>query len=108
MLNENVIFELDNLANLERIFLIEALLLWIYHYRKSEQKSSAFKHAIILEESHHILSGKKEAALGEETIIETMIRMIREYGESIIVIDQEPSELSKSILANTNCKISFN
>jgi hypothetical protein len=108
LLNENVIFELDNLANLERIFLIEALLLWIYHYRKSEEKHSAFKHAIILEEAHHILSGKKEAALGEETIIETMIRMIREYGESIIVIDQEPSKLSKSILANTNCKISFN
>jgi hypothetical protein len=108
LLIENVIFELDNLANLERIFLIEALLLWIYHYRKSEEKQSDFKHAIILEEAHHILSGKKEAVLGEETIIETMIRMIREYGESIIVIDQEPSKLSKSILANTNCKISFN
>ena len=34
--------------------------------------------------------------------------MIREFGESIIVIDQEPSKLSKSIIANTNCKITFN
>ena len=34
--------------------------------------------------------------------------MIREFGESIIIIDQEPGKLSNSILANTLCKISFN
>lgn len=34
--------------------------------------------------------------------------MIREYGQSLIVIDQEPGKLSKSIIANTNCKICFN
>jgi len=33
--------------------------------------------------------------------------MIREFGESVIVIDQEPSKVSNSILANTNCKICF-
>ena len=34
--------------------------------------------------------------------------MIREFGESVIVVDQEPSKISNSILANTNCKICFN
>jgi len=108
LLNQNVIFELDNLATIEKIFFVESLLLWIYHYRKNQSKREAFKHAIIIEEAHHILSGKKEYEFGEETIIETIVRMIREFGESVIVIDQEPSKISNSIHANTNCKICFN
>ncbi|MEZ5359839.1 MAG: DUF87 domain-containing protein [Candidatus Zixiibacteriota bacterium] len=108
LLNKNVILEMDNLATIEKIFLIESLLLWIYHYRKNESKREVFKHAIIIEEAHHILSGQKELALGEETIMESVIRIIREFGESVIAIDQEPSKISNSILANTNCKICFN
>ena len=107
LLNKSVIIELDNLSTTEKIFFIESLLLWIYEYRKLESTREKFKHAIIIEEAHHILSGMKETQAGEETIVETIIRMIREFGESIIVIDQEPSKLSKSILANTNCKICF-
>ena len=108
LLNQNIIFEMDNLATIEKIFFIESLLLWIYHFRKNESKRETFKHSIIIEEAHHVLSGKKEYELGEEPIIETLIRMIREFGESVIVIDQEPSKISNSVLANTNCKICFN
>ncbi|MBN1156929.1 ATP-binding protein, partial [Candidatus Woesearchaeota archaeon] len=42
-----------------------------------------------------------------ETIMETTLRMIRKFGEGVIVIDQEPSKLSESIKANTNTKITF-
>ena len=108
LLNQNIIFEMDNLATIEKVFFIESLLLWIYHYRKSQSTREKFNHAIIIEEAHHVLSGFKEIKSGEETIIETIIRMIREYGESVIVVDQEPSKISNSILANTNCKICFN
>jgi hypothetical protein len=108
ILNQNVIIEMDNLATIEKIFLVESLMLWIYHYRKNQPKREIFKHAIIVEEAHHVLSGKKEQALGEETIMESVIRIIREFGECVIAIDQEPSKISNSILANTNCKICFN
>jgi hypothetical protein len=108
LLNEQVILELDNLATIEKIFFVESLLLWIYHFRKGEANRETFKHTIVLEEAHHILSGRKEILEGEETIIETVIRMIREFGVSVIAVDQEPSKLSNSILANTNCKICFN
>ena len=108
LLEQNVVIEMDNLATIEKIFFVEALLLWIYEFRKQEGKREKFKHAIIIEEAHHVLSNKKEYDSGEETIIETIIRMIREFGESVIVIDQEPSKVSNSIKANTNCKICFN
>jgi DNA helicase HerA-like ATPase len=108
LLNKNVILELDKLSDHDKIFLIEILLTWINEYRKNQGIDERFKHAIVIEEAHHVLSGRKERAVGEETIIETVIRMIREYGESVIVIDQEPSKLSDSIKANTYCKITFN
>ena len=107
LLSQNVVIEMDNLANVEKIFFIEALLLWIYEFRKQEGKREQFKHAILIEEAHHVLSKGKEQKTGNETIMESVIRMIREFGESVIVVDQEPQKLSDSIMANTNCKISF-
>ncbi len=107
LLNQQVVIELDNLATIEKIFVTEALLLWIYHYRKSQSSRNDFKHAIVIEEAHHIASGHKEQIMGEETVVESTIRMIREFGESIIAIDQEPGKLSDSLLANTNTKICF-
>ena len=100
--------ELDALSDSDKVFFSEALLLWIYEYRKNEGKREKFKHAIVIEEGHHILSSEKEKHEGQETIMETCLRQIREFGEAVIVLDQEPSKLSESIKANTYCKITFN
>ena len=107
LLKKDVILELDALSSDDKKFLTEALLLWIYEFRKSQGESEELKHAIVIEEAHNILSKKKESTLGGETIMETTLRMIRKFGEAVIVIDQEPSKLSESIKANTNTKISF-
>ena len=108
LLNRNVVLELDALSDVDKKFFSEILLLWIYEYRKNEAKREKFKHAIIIEEGHHILSAWKERHEGQETIMETCLRQIREFGEAVVVIDQEPSKLSDSIKANTYCKIAFN
>ena len=108
ILKKNVVIELDALADDDKVFLTEALILWIYEMRKNEGKREHFKHALIIEEGHHILGEKKEQQEGAETIMETALRQIREFGEAVIVIDQEPSKLSDSIKANTYTKITFN
>lgn len=107
-LSSNVILELDALSDVDKVFLIEALILWLYEFRKTEGKREIFKHALIIEEGHHVLSEMKERAEGAETIMETCLRQIREFGEAVIVIDQEPTKLSNSIKANTYTKITFN
>ena len=107
LLDQQIIFEMDNLSTVEKIFFVEALLLWIYQHKKNQGRNENHNLTIIIEEAHHILSGKKEFEEGEETIVESLIRMIREFGVGIIAIDQEPSKLSQSILANTNTKINF-
>lgn len=108
LLSSAVVLELDALSDSDKVFLTEAIILWIYECLKTRGKRESFEHALLIEEGHHILSHKKENVEGAETIMETSLRQIREFGESVIVIDQEPSKLSNSIKANTYTKITFN
>ena len=108
LLNSGVILELDTLSDSDKVFFAEGMILWLYEFRKNEGKREEFKHALVIEEGHHILSSKKEHVEGVETIMETSLRQIREFGEAVIVIDQEPTKLSNSIKANTYSKIIFN
>jgi len=108
LLKRNVILELDALTNSDKTFLIEALLLWLHHYRLVEGKREDFKHALIIEEAHHVLLRRKQEAMGEETITDIILREIRELGESVILIDQHPSLISKPALGNTYTTIAMN
>lgn len=108
ILDKRVVLELDALTNADKTFLIEALLLWIHHYRMGQDQRETFKHAIIIEEAHHILLRKKQEATGEETVTDVLLREIRELGESIICLDQHPSLISKPALGNTYTTFAMN
>lgn len=108
LLDKQVILELDALTNADKTFLIESLLLWVHHYRMGQETREEFKHAIIIEEAHHILLRKKQEATGEETVTDVILREIRELGEAVICIDQHPSLISKPALGNTYTTFAFN
>ncbi|MGB7295228.1 MAG: DUF87 domain-containing protein [Candidatus Aminicenantales bacterium] len=107
LLKENVVLELDALTNSDKTFFIEALLLWIHHFRLSEGSREIFKHALFIEEAHHILLRKKQEMTGTEAITDIILREIRELGEAIILIDQHPSLISMPALGNTYTTICF-
>jgi vacuolar-type H+-ATPase subunit F/Vma7 len=104
----NVILELDALTDSEKIFLTETLLLWLHHFRMANGKRELFRHACIIEEAHHMLSRRLQEVTGTETITDIIMREIREFGESIIVIDQDPSLLSIPALGNTYTTVCMN
>jgi len=108
LLDRRVVLELDALTNADKTFLIESLLLWIHHYRLAQPKREAFKHAIVIEEAHHILLRKKQEVTGEEAVTDILLREIRELGEAVIVLDQHPSLISKLALGNTYTTFAFN
>jgi hypothetical protein len=108
LLEKNVILELDALTNSDKTFLIESLLLWIHHYRMAQGERETFKHAILIEEAHHILLRKKQEIMGEEAITDIILREVRELGEAIVLLDQHPSLISKPALGNTYTTISMN
>ncbi len=103
LLDKNVCLELNSLAHNEKIFLIETLMVWIHHCRMVEPDRETFKHCIIVEEAHNILSNT-----GKETVIDLLLREIRELGESIVLVDQHPSQISVPALGNTYCTIALN
>lgn len=108
LLTKNVIMELDALTSSDKIFFIETLLLWIHHYRMAEPDREIFKHAILVEEAHHILLKEKQELKGGETIVDIILREIRELGEAIYLIDQVPSQMSNIALANSYTTIAMN
>ncbi len=108
LLKKNVIFELDALTNTDKVFFIESLLLWIHHYRMQQRDRETFKHAIIIEEAHHMLLKRKLDMEGKESIIDIILREIREFGEAIVIIDQHPSLISPTALGNTYTTITMN
>jgi hypothetical protein len=108
ILSKTVILELDALTQQDKIFFVEALLLWIHHRRMVEQERETFKHAILIEEAHHIFSGERRSLIGGQSVMEITFREIREFGESLIILDQHPSQISLPALGNTYCTICMN
>ncbi|MFC1601666.1 hypothetical protein ACFL34_04890, partial [Candidatus Sumerlaeota bacterium] len=67
-----------------------------------------FKHAIVIEESHHVLSGERRSLLGGQSVMEITFREIREFGESLIILDQHPSQIALPALGNAYATICLN
>jgi hypothetical protein len=108
LLTRPVILELDALTQSDKVFVVQALLLWIHHLRMVEPTRETFKHAIVIEEAHHILSGERQSLVGGQNVMEITFREIREFGEAMIILDQHPSQISMPALGNTYCTICFN
>lgn len=103
LLDLNVCLELNALGNSEKIFFIETLMVWIHHFRMLEGERETFKHCLIIEEAHNILS-----ASTKETVVDILLREIRELGESILLLDQHPSQMSVPAIGNTYATIALN
>jgi len=106
LMQQYAILELDGLSNADKTLITEALLLWLHHWRMTQPDRETFKHAIIIEEAHHIL--RKQTGGGAEAITETILREIRELGEAIILVDQHPSMIAIPALGNTYATITMN
>jgi DNA-binding MarR family transcriptional regulator len=104
-LNDSIVVELDSLTESEKIFFTEAFLLYLYHIRLSEPNRETFKHCTIIEEAHNCLLKEKTRITGKESIIEVILRQIRELGEGLVIIDQTPSQITPTALANIHTHI---
>jgi len=104
LVKQQTIFELNNVgSSKDKSFFIRSLLLRIYYHFEKQGPSNALQLFIVLEEAHNILLKKG----GHETIIELMLRQIREFGVGICIVDQHPSLISLPALA-TYCTVAFN
>jgi hypothetical protein len=87
----------------DKAFLMEIFLLQLYYSFSQEPPAKGTKFCIIIEEAHNVLLSHLK---GYETVIEMVLRQVREYGVSICLIDQHPSLMSLPALG-TFCTICF-
>lgn len=108
LFNRQVIFELNSLSNIEKKFFCEYLLTYTFKLKKAgEIKSNGeFKNAILVDEAHNIFL-KKDTNFMSESVTDMVYREMREYGTSLICLDQHISKLSDTVVGNSACHIAF-
>ena len=108
ILEKSVILELDALTQSDKVFFVQTSLLYLHHKRMTEKKRKYFKHAVIIEEAHHVLSDERRSLVGGQSVMEILFREIREFGESLVLLDQHPSKISLYAWGNIYCTICMN
>lgn len=100
LLEHNVVLEMDGLpSSSDRTMFSEALTLYLYRYRLDQGPRHQLTNMIILEEAHNLLLAKPAGV--KESVLESSIRMIRQYGLGYVFVDQSASLLSKVAFANS-------
>lgn len=116
LLQKPTVIELNAINNKEQKSLIMALLLiLICVYTKNNVAGDGrLKNVMLIDEAHVLLArnnvkGEDDADSQGSTIeaLEDLIAEIRSYGTCIIIADQSPTKVGRSIIANTNIKIIF-
>lgn len=110
--NHNCVIELEEIQDEEvRSFIIGLLLANLREYCMLRDTSHlAVQHCTVIEEAHTLFkkvdaSSSTSQAKGVRVFSE-MLKTLRAKGESFIIVDQVPTELTEDVIKNTNLKIS--
>jgi len=106
LLDYNAVLEMDGLSSSsDRVMFSEALTLYLYRYRLAQGPQEKLTNMIVLEEAHNLLL--KKASDSAESVLETSIRMVRQYGLGYVFVDQSASLLSRVAFANSYATIAL-
>jgi hypothetical protein len=108
LLDKKVVMELNSLGSIEKTFFCEFVLTYIFKLKKAKQNLTGgnFDHAIIVDEAHNIFL-KKPTSFTNESTTDMIYREMREYGTSLICLDQHISKISDTVKGNSACHIAF-
>ena len=106
LFKHNTIIELDDLSANMKKFLIPMLCSWIYAAQLHEPSREKLKLVIVFEEAHHVLYRQEHK--NQESLMNQLLRQGRELGIGSIIVDQQPSLISSSALANCFASICLN
>ncbi len=108
LFNMRAVFELNSLGNIEKKFFCEFILTYIYKHKKASQHKTndKFNYAILVDEAHNVFL-KDKTNFVSESITDMAYREMREYGTSLICLDQHISKLSDTVKGNSACHVAF-
>lgn len=120
MLEKNVVFELEGLADdSDKAFSVGLLVIFINEYRQVQKeingsKKTVLQHLLVIEEAHRLLKNIETERLTETSgnpkgkAVEhftNMIAEMRSYGQGVIVAEQIPTKLAPDVIKNSSNKI---
>jgi len=105
---KSVVFEFYGISEHVTTFLLEILLAKLYFYRMAQGRKASKSNllAVFMDEARNIYDFRKEM-IPESGIpfIDTLTERIRDFGVSLVIASQIPSELCASAKSNTYTKI---
>jgi hypothetical protein len=111
MVRQPVVIELSALPDANTQALVAGLIaLQLRHHWRLSGPASSLRHVLLLEEAHRLLKAVPETAANSARVRATedlahMLAEMRGFGAGMIVVDQTPSALVPSVIANTATKI---
>lgn len=85
---------------------------YLPEYRKEMQNGDHLMHFTVVEEAHRLISvppvryaGQANPQGAAASMFSNMLREIRKWGEGLMIVDQQPSQLIPDAVKNTNLKI---
>lgn len=108
LFKKKVVFELNSLSNVEKKFFAEFILTYIYKLKKAKENKidEKFNYAILVDEAHNVFL-RKDTHFISESVTDMVYREMREYGISLICLDQHISKLSDTVTGNSACHVAF-
>lgn len=111
LIGQKIVFELEELKDpADKALLMSLILMKLAHAAKLKyKKDKNFRHITLIEEAHRVLS-KPEPGVADSKkygvqVFADMIAEVRKYGESFVITDQIPAQLTPEVIKNTNTKI---
>lgn len=120
LLSQNVIFELEGLADdSDKAFCVGMLVIFINEFRQIHKEAQGNKklelqHLLVIEEAHRLLKNIETERTNENMgnpkgkAVEhftNMIAEMRSYGQGVIIAEQIPSKLAPDVIKNSSNKI---
>lgn len=103
-LQGSTILEVDGLSESGKLFMVPCLLQWIYALKMQEEEREQLSLVVVLDEAHHFFYGERKG----DNPMEIFMKECRELGIGLILIDQNPSLISRVATGNAYAKIFFN
>lgn len=111
LVKRKVILEIEDVKDIGEKALVMGFVVsnLIEAIRASYYKNPYFRHITLIEEAHRLLKSYSPGdSLSRKNAVEiftNMLAEVRKYGESLVIADQVPSNMTPEVLKNTNTKI---
>lgn len=111
LVQRKVILEIEDVRDIGEKALVMGFVVsnLIEAIRATYYRNPNFRHITLIEEAHRLLKsyspGDSPSRKNAIEIFTDMLAEVRKYGESLVIADQVPSNMTPDVLKNTNTKI---